>query len=154
MCDRLWTVRLEQFLKTLPQYSQVSLRPRDINSLRVWGSNKASSLPFCASAYKDQAHDENKYPLHLTLIALGSMGGRLTPGGRGGTGNCDTDLLPPRKPPRPRPPNPPRPPGNIPRPPGPGPNPVGFHKPDWANILTCQTKICSFNLVPPQLTCE
>lgn len=30
-----------------------------------------------------------------TLMALGSIGGRLTPGGRGGTGNCDTDLLPP-----------------------------------------------------------
>ena len=159
MWDLLCTVRLEQFLNTLPQNSQVSLRPRDISSFRVWGSNKASSLPFCARAYNISVNwqflkrwiselnippgnlkysrwpggneeqtvaskstkklsffcpapslenleehtrpivwREDYWTLYWTLMALGSMGGRLTPVGRE---KSWAGLLPPLSPPRP-----------------------------------------------------
>ena len=84
VCDLLCTVKLEQFLKTFPQYSQVSLRPPLIRSLRASGSNNASSRPFWARA----------------LMALGSIGGSWTPGGSGGSGMSFRED---RRPPRPRP---------------------------------------------------
>ena len=146
MWDLLCTVKLEQFLKTLPQNSHVSLRPREISSLRVWGSNKASSLPFCAKAWNNQGKIDFKFKkictLYLTLIALGSIGGKETPGGKGGTGNWAKDLLPPLNPPLPRPPVSPPLPGNIPSPPW--LYPVGFQRPrrnkikiykQWTGVL-------------------
>ena len=68
MWDRLCTVRLEQFLNTFPQYSQVSFRDLPVTALRASGSKRAASLPLAAMAFK----------------ALGSMGGNDTPGGSGG----------------------------------------------------------------------
>ncbi len=77
VCDRRWTVRLEQFLNTLPQNSQVSLRPLLMISLRASGSNSASSRPFCARA----------------RTADGSINGIFMPGGKGGSGMSFRDDL-------------------------------------------------------------
>ena len=80
MCDLLCTVRLEQFLNTFPQYSQVSFRDLPVTSFRASGSKRAARRPLAAMAFK----------------ALGSMGGRETPGGSGGRSMSEMeDLLRP-----------------------------------------------------------
>jgi len=77
VCDLLCTVRLEQFLNTFPQYSQVSFRDLPVTSLRAAGSKRAANRPLAAIAFK----------------ALGSMGGSDTPGGSGGRSMSEMEDL-------------------------------------------------------------
>jgi len=82
VCDLLWTVKLEQFLNTFPQYSQVSLRVR-VPSRRtitpsvvppfVWGGRLRS-----AAAEADEEEEEGDGEESLgRLVSANSSGDSL-----------------------------------------------------------------------------